>query len=194
MKRIRVCLLSLVAIALLAVPGFGQYIDFFSDDVEAASKKMKDSKYLGNTGNRYDANSIFNPYGRYGSEFSTDSVNNRFGNYGSPFSPNSARNPYAIDTPKLFDSQGNYRGKLSSNPYDPDSISNPYGVYGSPYSLNSVNNPYGVRAPYSPGLTVIAPRVPVLPAPPTSQLFIPSNQSTQDQIRLLMELRRIKQR
>ena len=39
-------------------------------------------------------------------------------------------------------SLGTYRGKVSSNPYDPDSISNPYGRYGSPYSVDSVNNPY----------------------------------------------------
>lgn len=195
MKRL---LLSVVALALWAMPGFGQDIDFFSDEPVTTLKKPKAPKYLGNTSNKYDPNSIFNPYGRYGSEFSPDSVNNRFSKYGSPFSPNSATNPYALDTPKLFDSQGHYRGKLSSNPYDPDSISNPYGVYGSPYSPISVNNPYTVGSPYSPGLTVIAPqsqlRRPVLPAPRSPSIFIPSNRTTQDQLRLLMELRRIRQR
>jgi len=47
--------------------------------------------------------------------------------YGSPFSNQSATNPYATDAPRLYDQQGNYRGKLSANPYDPDSTSNPYG-------------------------------------------------------------------
>jgi hypothetical protein len=40
-----------------------------------------------------------------------------------------------------------YRGQLSSNPYDPNSTSNPYGRYGSPYSPDSVNNPYVPRGP-----------------------------------------------
>ena len=46
--------------------------------------------------------------------------------------------------------QGNYRGKLSANPYDPDSTSNPYGRYGSPFSPDSIKNPYGAGNPYSP--------------------------------------------
>jgi hypothetical protein len=40
-------------------------------------------------------------------------------------------------------SGGNWRGKLSSNRYDPDSVSNPYGRNGSEYSPDSINNPYG---------------------------------------------------
>ena len=54
------------------------------------------------------------------------------------------------DSPRLNDQQGNYRGKLSTNPYDSDSTSNPYGRYGSPFSPDSVKNPYGARNPYSP--------------------------------------------
>ena len=48
----------------------------------------------------------------------------------------------------MYDSQGNYRGRLSKNPYDPESTSNPYGRYGSKYSQDSVNNPYGAGSPY----------------------------------------------
>ena len=50
--------------------------------------------------------------------------------------------------PELYDSQGNYRGKLSSNPYDSESVSNPYGRYGSEYSPDSINNPYGAGSEY----------------------------------------------
>lgn len=53
--------------------------------------------------------------------------------------------------PVLYDQQGQYRGNMSSNPYDPDSINNPYGIYGSPYSPDSINNPYGAGNPYDPG-------------------------------------------
>ena len=42
------------------------------------------------------------------------------------------------DAPRLYDEQGNYRNKLSANPYDPDSTSNPYGRYGSPFSPDSI--------------------------------------------------------
>ena len=50
---------------------------------------------------RYDANSVNNPYGEYGSKYLNKSANN----------------PYATDTPKLYDSLGNYRCELSSNPH-----------------------------------------------------------------------------
>lgn len=50
----------------------------------------------------------------------------------------------------LFDSQGNYRGKLSANPYDPDSVSNPYGRYGSQFSPDSIHNPFGAGSRFAP--------------------------------------------
>jgi hypothetical protein len=48
----------------------------------------------------------------------------------------------------LYDQEGNYRGKLSANPYDPDSTSNQFGRYGSPYSPDSLNNQYGAGSPF----------------------------------------------
>ena len=75
-------------------------------------------------------------------------MSNPFSPYGSPFSNQSATNPFATDAPRLYDQQGNYRGKLSANPYDPDSISNPYGRYGSRFSPDSINNPYGAGSPF----------------------------------------------
>ncbi|WP_291823636.1 hypothetical protein [Marinobacter sp.] len=96
----------------------------------------------------YDQNCLNNPYGA-GSPYKADGLNNPYSQYGSPYSNKSHTNPYATDAPKLYDSQGNYRGKLSNNPYDPDSTSNPYGRYGSKYSPDSINNPYGAGNPYS---------------------------------------------
>jgi len=98
--------------------------------------------------NRYDPDSLANPYGA-GSPYKADGLMNPYSQYGSPYSNKSWRNPYATDAPKLYDSQGNYRGKFSANPYDPDSTSNPYGRYGSPYSPDSIRNPYGAGNPYS---------------------------------------------
>jgi len=106
--------------------------------------------YLGQMSvNKYAPNSTSNPFGA-GSQFNAYSINNKFGKYGSKFSPYSAKNPYATSPPKLYDNQGNYRGKLSTNRYDPDSVSNPYGRYGNPYSSDSINNKYGAGNPYSP--------------------------------------------
>ena len=68
--------------------------------------------------------------------------------YGNSFSNQSATNPYATEAPRLYDQQGNYRGKLNTNPYDPDSVSNPYGRYGNPYSADSLNNQFGAGNPY----------------------------------------------
>jgi len=46
------------------------------------------------------------------------------------------------NSPIIVDQNGQYRGNLNNNQYDPNSVSNPYGNYGSQYSPNSLNNPY----------------------------------------------------
>lgn len=57
---------------------------------------LQTGKYLGNVNaNRYDPNSVANPYGRYGSRYSPDSVNNPYGQYGSVYSPSSVNYPYS---------------------------------------------------------------------------------------------------
>lgn len=132
----------------------------------------EDGTYLGTlSSNRYDPNSISNPYGRYGSRYSADSVNNPYGKYGSPYSPHSATNPYTTQAPKIVNP---YLGRLSTNPYATDSTSNTYGSYGSPYSPSSIMNPYSpygslfspssVTNPYA-----IAPLQPLTPLPLTGR-------------------------
>lgn len=74
----------------------------------------------------------------------------------NPYAPNAVRpgtiggGQYGNDSnsPKLYDSQGNFRGNLNSNQYDPNSVANPYGRYGSQYSSDSINNPYGAGSQY----------------------------------------------
>ena len=56
--------------------------------------------------------------------------------------------PFATEAPRLYDQQGNYRGKLSANPFDPDSTSNRFGRYGSPFSPESLNNQFGAGSPF----------------------------------------------
>jgi len=67
-----------------------------------------------------------------------------------PQPPGTFTNRYGnnLNSPRLYDGQGQYRGNLNSNPYDPNSIANPYGRYGSPYSPDSINNPYGAGSSY----------------------------------------------
>lgn len=61
-----------------------------------------DGTYLGRlNSNRYDPESVSNPYGRYGSRYSPTSINNPYGAYGSAYSPSSAVNPYASTPPVL---------------------------------------------------------------------------------------------
>ncbi len=127
MKRI----LLVTAMALgLAAPAAAQEVD------------------LGNlSANPYAPRSTANSFGA-GSPFHPHSVKNPYGVYGSPYSPKSATNPYATRAPRLYDSQGNYRGRLSTNRYAPDSISNPYGRYGSRFSPESIHNAFGAGSPF----------------------------------------------
>ncbi len=106
-------------------------------------------EYLGqHSTNPFGNNSTANQFGAYGNPYG-NTIRNPYSSYGSPYSNESTTNPYATNAPKLYDSEGNYRGRLSNNPYDPDSVSNPYGRYGSEYSPDSINNPYGAGSPYS---------------------------------------------
>ena len=104
----------------------------------------------------YDVNCLNNPYGA-GSPYKADGLMNPYSANGSQYSNKSWTNPYATDAPKLYDSQGNYRGKLSANPYDADSTSNPNGRYGSEFSPDSINNPYGAGNPYSSNKIYVVP-------------------------------------
>jgi hypothetical protein len=108
------------------------------------------SEDIGNlSANPFDIESSSNPFGK-GSPFAPNGINNPYSPYGSPFSNKSATNPFATDAPRLYDQQGNYRGKLSANPYDPDSTSNQFGRYGSPFSPDSLNNQFGAGSPFRP--------------------------------------------
>jgi hypothetical protein len=82
---------------------------------------------------------------------------NPYSQNGSKYSNKSWTNPYATDAPKLYDSQGQYRGKLGGNKYDADSTSNPFGQYGNKFSPDSINNPYGAGNPYSTDPIFVVP-------------------------------------
>lgn len=63
----------------------------------------QDGRHLGTlSSNRYDPESVSNPYGQHGNPYSADSINNPYGRYGSPYSNESARNPYATQAPEII--------------------------------------------------------------------------------------------
>jgi hypothetical protein len=60
-------------------------------------------QYLGRlNSNRFDPDSVANPFGPYGSRFSPDSINNPFGRWGSRFSPDGVRNPFGTGGPRII--------------------------------------------------------------------------------------------
>lgn len=88
--------LTVLAAALLLLAGGAAADDYYLVDPERGT-------YLGELGNRYDPDSINNPYGQYGSRYSPDSIRNPYGKYGSRYSPDSATNPYATNPPAVVD-------------------------------------------------------------------------------------------
>ncbi len=95
-----------IAIILLSLTNF-----LFADPPYLIDPKT--GKYLGNLStNRFDPNSVSNPYGEYGSKYSPDSINNPYGRYGSKYSNDSPNNPYATNPPAIIapeSGQSSYR-------------------------------------------------------------------------------------
>jgi|SRR5271166_5882206 len=115
---------------------------FLAGPLLAATTITATAQYLGNwSANPADPYSVDNSYGA-GNPFDRNSIKNPIGRFGSPYSSYSTTNPYATHAPKLYDQDGNYRGRLSNNPNDPDSISNPNGPY---YSPRGPRNGQGLR-------------------------------------------------
>lgn len=92
----------IVLVTALSLPAFAQ-TPYLVD--------RQTGKYLGNLSkNKFDPDSVSNPYGRYGSKYSPDSINNEYGRYGSRYSSDSARNPYATNPPAIVSPRGNRLG------------------------------------------------------------------------------------
>ena len=77
----------------------------FAASVAAAESPgifSEDGKYLGTlSANKYDPESVNNPYGQYGNKFNPDSIKSPYGQYGNPYSDTSVNNPYATSAPHL---------------------------------------------------------------------------------------------
>jgi hypothetical protein len=87
-----------------------------------------DGQFLGKLSlNRYDTESISNPYGDYGSRYSNFSIYNPYGDYGSRYSSLSPFNPYSSTPPNIY-LNGQFYGYLTKNRYmgtnslDPENV------------------------------------------------------------------------
>ena len=67
--------------------------------------------------NNYDANSIWNEYGKYGNSYNANSVWNSYGTYGGDYSSYSPFNIYATYPPVIVDSDGGFYGYFTINQY-----------------------------------------------------------------------------
>lgn len=65
----------------------------------------------------YAPDSMKNRFGLHGSPNAVESIFNHFGLYGSKFAVNGACNKFSVDPPVIVDSEGNYYGRLTLNPY-----------------------------------------------------------------------------
>lgn len=96
-----------------------------TDNVLESQLRTLSGIFLGNVNrNRFDPDSLVNPYGTYGNRFATESIFNKFSQYGSPYGTESPYNKFTT-TPPVFVKNGESLGYLTVNQYltprlDPD--------------------------------------------------------------------------
>lgn len=117
MKNLTLTLMLTLSTAVLAQPFGGENVHVVAPD----------GTYLGNLGNRYQNDSIFNPYGPHGSRYSPNSIWNPYGQYGSPYSNQSPWNRYSSQPPLLVQ-PGGQGIPLTVNPYQLNRL-HPAGLY-----------------------------------------------------------------
>lgn len=102
--KIREKKLIVVALVCLLLACFSNSVyalDFA--DLEGASIVAQDGQFLGIVStDKYDSDSINNPYGSYGSEYSSTSIFNDYSRYGSKYSSLSAFNSIASKPPMIY--------------------------------------------------------------------------------------------
>lgn len=77
-----------------------------------------DGVYLGDLDlNKYNSNSIANPYGPYGSQYSANSIFNQYGEYGSKYSSKSPFNQYSAGALFAKANDGRILAHISDNRY-----------------------------------------------------------------------------
>lgn len=123
---------ALVAIFLF-IGVSSAHADPFCDLVIGSRIQASDGTFLGVVSkDKYNLESISNPYARYGNQYSPDSILNPYGIYGSKYGPKSPWNQYAPATsaPVLERNLLGVRAlcRLTSNQYAPQPVCDPVKV------------------------------------------------------------------
>jgi hypothetical protein len=96
-----------------------------TDIIMNSQLKTPSGVFLGNVNrNKFDADSLVNPYSQYVSPYSAESIFNKFSQYGSPYGTESPYNKFST-TPPMFVKNGEALGYVTVNQYltpriDPD--------------------------------------------------------------------------
>lgn len=88
-----------------------------TDSILDSQLKTPSGVFLGNVNrNRFDADSLVNPYSQYGGRYSAESIFNVYSQYGSPYGSESPYNKFST-TPPMFVKNGETLGYLTVNEY-----------------------------------------------------------------------------
>lgn len=106
------------AAELLANIGNRSFSETLStDNLLESQLKTPSGILLGNVNrNRFDNDSLVNPYGPYGNRYAAESIFNKYSQYGSPYGSESPYNKFST-TPPMFVKDGETLGYLTINQY-----------------------------------------------------------------------------
>jgi hypothetical protein len=118
MKFTKAALVFAFALGFLGITNTMSKAQSLSDlDGNAFLLHPKTGQFLGNvSSDRYDDNSICNPYGTYGSRYESISILNQYGDYGSRYSDYSAYNSRANYPPLIYLANNKPLAVISTSP------------------------------------------------------------------------------
>lgn len=77
--RVVIALSFFMTIVIPSISNAQGYGNRYGNSSNSPHVYGSDGRYMGDLNdNKYDANSVSNPYGRYGSQYSNDSINNPY--------------------------------------------------------------------------------------------------------------------
>jgi hypothetical protein len=107
----------LLAAAVLALASLSRAVELKNARIVAA-----DGQFLGMISDRFQEDSVLNPFGAFGNPHEPKSIWNQFGKYGSQFEDTSAFNPHANKPPHVFIKGDREPYALTVNPLIPRRI------------------------------------------------------------------------
>jgi hypothetical protein len=100
-------------LAKIGTRGFAETLS--TNNILGSQLRTPSGIFLGNVNrNKFDADSLINPYGTYGNRFAAESIFNKYSQYGSPYGTESPYNKFST-TPPVFVKDGGSLGYLTVN-------------------------------------------------------------------------------